>query len=216
MGRTIQFGEEVAGYRIPVLNEREVRASAGIFFLFLFCSIMLVYFKGDFSLLKYFIVIFLTDFTIRVFVNPRFSPSLILGRLIVSRQKPEYVGAPQKKFAWKIGLGLASLMFFLLIVLNAHSAISGVSCLVCLLFLFFEAAFGICVGCVFYGWIYKEKAEYCPGEICDPADKQGIQKTSIAQVMIILGFMVYISLGILLLNDAFRVNPGSLWEILKF
>jgi hypothetical protein len=42
---------------------------------------------------------FLTDFIIRVFVNPKFSPTLIIGRLIVSNQVPEYVGAPQKKFA---------------------------------------------------------------------------------------------------------------------
>ncbi len=34
MSKTIQFGEIVEGYNIPVLNEREVRASAGILFLF--------------------------------------------------------------------------------------------------------------------------------------------------------------------------------------
>jgi len=36
----------------------------------------------------------------------RFSPWLILGRLIVRNQTPEYVGAAQKKFAWIIGVEL--------------------------------------------------------------------------------------------------------------
>src|SRR5215212_9671593 len=136
--KTIQFGEDVEGYGIPVLNEREIRASAGMMFLALFISLMLILFQQDFSLVKYVIVIFLTDFIIRVFVSPRFSPVLIIGRLVVSRQTPEYVGAPQKKFAWKIGLALSALMFFLMVILNSYSILTGVTCLVCLLFLFFE------------------------------------------------------------------------------
>jgi len=103
MNKGKQFGETVEGYNIPVLNEREIRASAGILFLFLFISWMLIIFKENFILIKYFNLIFLTDFIIRVFINPKFSPSLIVGRLIVSRQNPEYVGAAQKKFAWTIG-----------------------------------------------------------------------------------------------------------------
>jgi hypothetical protein len=30
--KVIQFGEDVEGYNVPVLNEREIRASAGILF----------------------------------------------------------------------------------------------------------------------------------------------------------------------------------------
>jgi len=96
MSKTIQFGENVAGYDVRVLNEREIRASAGIMFLATFISLMLILFKNDFLLIKYVITIFLVDFFIRVFVNPKYSPSLIIGRLIVRNQVPEYVGAPQK------------------------------------------------------------------------------------------------------------------------
>ena len=32
MNKIIKFGEDVEGYNIPVLNEREIRASAGILF----------------------------------------------------------------------------------------------------------------------------------------------------------------------------------------
>jgi hypothetical protein len=34
------FGEKVAGYEIRVFNEREVRAAAGIVFLFAFIAFM--------------------------------------------------------------------------------------------------------------------------------------------------------------------------------
>jgi len=211
----VKFGEHAEGYDIPVLNEREIRASAGILFLLMFSSLMLIQFKGNFLMIKYVITIFLIDLLIRVFVNPRFSPLLIVGRLVVSRQRPEYVAAPQKKFAWKIGLGFVTVMFFLLIIVNSHSVITAVSCLLCLLFLFLESALGICIGCLIYGWWYKEKAEYCPGEICDVTKKQDIQKISTMQVVVILGFTIYILLAIFLLNDIFSVNPGNLWDKLS-
>ena len=104
MSTIIKFGEDVKGYNIRVLNEREIRAAAGILFLMMFISIQVAAIKGDFLLLKYAVVIFLTDMLIRVFINPKFSPTLIIGRLIVRNQVPEYVGAQQKKFAWIIGI----------------------------------------------------------------------------------------------------------------
>jgi len=209
--KIIKFGEEVAGFNIPVLNEREIRAAAGILFLLMFISLMMILFKGNFLLIKYGITIFLTDFLIRVFINPRFSPSLILGRLIVRNQVPEYVGAQQKKFAWIIGLVLAATMFIFFIIVNAYSPITGIICLICLLFLFFETAFGICLGCKFYSLFYKEKAQYCPGEVCDSKSKQGIQKTSGVQMLIILGFIVYIFLAVYFFNDNFSKRPYELF-----
>ena len=215
MNKLIKFGEDVEGYNIPVLNEREIRASAGILFVFMFIALMLILFKENFLMIKYFIITFLTDLIIRVFVNPKFSPSLIIGRLIVSRQVPEYVGAAQKKFAWKIGVALASLMFFLLVVVNSTSIITGLTCLICLVFLFFESAFGICLGCKFYSIFYKKNIQYCPGEVCDVKSKQDIQKTSRVQILIIFGFIVYVVLTILFFNDLFSKNPKNLWEIIS-
>jgi hypothetical protein len=213
MSQIIRFGEEVEGYNIPVLNEREIRASAGIFFLIILISLMLVIFKQDFLLIKYTITMFLTDFIIRVFVNPKFSPSLIIGRLIVRNQVPEYVGARQKKFAWIIGIVLATIMFIHLVVVNAFSPITGIVCLICLIFLFFESAFGICLGCKFYPLFFKEKAQYCPGEVCDVKSKQDIQKTSKVQLLIVFGFVVYILLAVFLFNDNFSKKPYDLFGI---
>lgn len=215
MNEAMKFGETVEGYTIPVLNEREIRASAGILFLVMLISLMLILFKQNFLPIKYVITIFLTDFIIRVFVSPKLSPTLIIGRLIVYRQNPEYVGAVQKKFAWVIGLTLATIMFFLLVVLNTYSIITGLICLTCLIFLFFESAFGICLGCLLYGWYYKEKAQYCPGEICDVKAKQEIQKISLVQIGIVIGFIAFVLCMAYLFNDNFRVKPTDLWVKLK-
>ena len=211
MNKIINFGEDVAGYNIPVLNEREIRAAAGILFLIMFISIMTVVLKGNFLLLKYGVTIFLTDIVIRVIVNPKFSPSLIIGSMIVRNQVPEYVGAQQKKFAWIIGVILATITFIHIAVLNARSPIAGIICLICLIFLFFETAFGICLGCKFYSMFYKEKAQYCPGEVCDVKSKQDIQKTSRVQMLIILGFIAYIFLAVFLFNENFSKRPYELF-----
>lgn len=193
MSKICQFGEDVDGYNIPVLNEREIRAAAGIFFLFLFIAVAQIGSKGDFTMLKYLISIFLLDFSIRVFINPKFAPSLILGRLLVRRQTPEYVGARQKKFAWIIGVTLAAIMFVHMVVFNAYSPITGIICMICLVFLFFESAFGICLGCIMYPWFFKDKVQYCPGEVCELKDRQAIQKTSGVQIIIFFLFMAIVT-----------------------
>ncbi len=213
MNRAFQFGENVNGYNIRVLNEREIRASAGIWFLFIFMSLMLIVFKQNFIPVKYAITLFLTDFIIRVFINPKFSPSLIIGRLIVRNQTPEYVGARQKRFAWIIGVSLSALMFVFLVLMNSFSPITGITCLICLIFLFFEACFGICLGCKVYSIVYKEKVQYCPGEICDSKSKQDIQKTSGIQLLIVLGLVAYIFVIANLFNNQFRKEPHALFNI---
>jgi hypothetical protein len=211
MSKVIGFGETVEGYSIPVLNEREIRASAGLLFLAVFLSMMFIVFNSDFVPIKYVITMFLTDFIIRVFVNPRYSPTLIIGRLIVNNQTPEYVGAPSKKFAWIIGVTLAAIMFVFFVVVNAFSPISGIICLICLIFLFFESAFGICLGCKFYSVFFKEKAQYCPGEICTVKTKHDIQKTNGVQMLVVVGFIAYLLLTISVLNENFSKQPHDLF-----
>ncbi len=211
MNRVIAFGEDVEGYDVPVLNEREIRASAGILFLLLFIPLMYILFKGNFLPFKYGVTIFLTDFIVRVLVNPRFSPTLIIGRLIVGWQQPELVGAPQKRFAWIIGLVLSSIMFLSLVVLNATSPITGIICLLCLVFLFFESAFGICLGCKFYPLFYGTEARYCPGDVCDVKSKHPIQETSMGQIAIVFALIAYVALVALLFNDTFSRKPHNLF-----
>ena len=214
MKRLIKFGENVEGYDIPVLNEREIRAAAGILFLATFTSLMFILFKENFLPFKYVITFFLADFIIRVFINPRFSPTLILARLIVGRQTPEYVGAAQKKFAWIIGVVLAATMFVFFNIVNAYSPITGIICIICLIFLFFESAFGICLGCKFYPLFFKDKVQYCSGEVCDVKSKQDIQRISKSQLFMLLAFIAFIFITVYLFNDRFSEKPYDLLELI--
>jgi hypothetical protein len=211
MKKIIQFGEQVPGYEIPVLNEREIRAAAGILFLVIYTSLMLIIFNNDFRMVKYVVALFFIDFMIRVFVNPKYSPSLIIGRMIVRNQVPEYVGAKQKQFAWIIGVLLSGLMFVLLVVVNATSPITGIVCLMCLLFLFFEAVFGICLACKVYRLMYGEKAQYCPGEVCEVKSRQPIQRISRAQIAIVFVFIASIFLMVRLFAPVINVAPHNMF-----
>jgi hypothetical protein len=131
--------------------------------------------------------------------------------LIVRNQTPEYVGAAQKKFAWIIGIVLAGTMFVLFNIVNAFSPITGIICLICLIFLLFESAFGICLGCKLYPLFFKDKVQYCPGEVCDVKNKQEIQKTSAGQLLIVVIFTAFIFLTVYFMNDRFSVMPHALF-----
>jgi hypothetical protein len=209
------FGEKVDDYKIPVLNEREIRAASGIMFLFALISLFVIINSKAFATAKFFVLIFLIDFIIRLFVNPKFAPVLIIGRLIVKNQRPEYVGAPQKKFAWIIGLTLSGIMFILLNVLNTYSIITGLICLICLIFLFFESAFGICLGCLFYRRFSKEEVKYCPGEVCEIKDRDPIQEINQTQRLILLAFVIVVIALILILKSTYSEMPANLWEKLS-
>ena len=189
MASFLQFGEDHPDYSVRVLNEREARGAAGIMFLFAMIAFMTAWFKGDFTPTKLTIVAFFIDFFIRVLINPRFSPTLIMARWMVNNQTAEYVGAPQKRFAWSIGLVLATFMMFLVVINDVRGPINMITCLVCLILLFFESAFGICVGCKMYNLFNKEKAQLCPGNVCEIKDRQSIQIVTLAQALIAIGYV---------------------------
>lgn len=213
MRKIFGFGETVPGFEIPVLNEREIRAAAGLFFVLMFVAVLMAIMIQNFTLLKFAVVIFLFDFIIRVMVNPRYAPTLILGRLIVRNQTPEYVGAPQKKFAWIIGLSLGLIMLVFQVIINSFSPITGLICLICLVFLLFESAFGICLGCKFYPLFFRGKVQYCPGEVCDVRSRHEIQKVSGAHFAIIAGFSIFIVVLVILFNDTFSLPPYDLFGL---
>jgi len=181
------FGENVEGYAVPVLNEREVRAGAGILF-FVSLTVFLGAWYADLMLpAQMMIVGFFFDFLIRV-TNPRYSPSLILGRFAVSTQTPEYTAASPKRFAWMIGLSLATIMVVTLIFLSQMSIMNFAICALCIVLLFMESAFGICLGCVVYNKVLKKEVVLCPGNICEIKEKEPIQKISLNQIILLVIF----------------------------
>ena len=189
MRNFFEFGEQITGYEVRVLNERAVRASAGLLFLATFIAFMNAWLMGNFQPTRVFVVAFLIDFGIRIFINPRYAPSLILGQWIVRKQQPEYVGAPQKRFAWAIGFVLALAMLYLMVLNNVVGPINLLVCAACLILLFYETAFGICIGCNVYNLLHEEKAQLCPGGACEvsPAKNSGM---SPGQIVMLLGFAV--------------------------
>lgn len=196
MGKLFGFGETVAGYEVPVLNEREVRAAAGILFLFALVAFMNAWLMGNFHLTRLFVVAFLIDFMIRVSVNPAFSPSMVLGRFAVRNQAPEYVGAPQKRFAWGIAAVLALSMLYLIVLNHVVGPINLIICLACLTLMFFESAFGICLGCKLYNLSFREQAKLCPGDACEANTRHDIQRVGGAQmatVVVFLGLMALLN-----------------------
>ena len=177
------YGEVVPGYEVRVLNEREARAAAAILFALGLISLLNSLMFGVTFLAKSFVAFFTLDFVIRV-IKPEYAPSLLLGRFFVRNQTPEYVGAPQKRFAWAIGLLLALPMFYYVTIHFTPGLDKVIICMLCLLLLFFEAAFSICAGCKLYTFLTRKKAQHCPGGVCEVRFKDPVQKFTAAQGVI--------------------------------
>jgi len=198
-----KYGEVVEGYDVRVINEREARAAAGILFVFGILSLLNAVMLGHGIVTRYFISFFTLDFLIRV-INQNYSPSLMLGRFFVQNQTPEYVGAAQKRFAWMLGLILALPMFYLLVIHWQPNPIKLLVCIICLILLFLESAFSICLGCKIYNMIMSSKAKHCPGGVCELKRKEKIQTFSIAQKIIL--FMTVSLIAYALYAYTYKIN----------
>jgi hypothetical protein len=149
----VSFGEKVKGIDYKVLDEREVRASAGIMFLMGLIAMIPAIFFQNYKLIPYMSGFMMLSFMISVFINPNYSPAQILAKLITYKQNPIYIGAIQKRFAWSLGLCISALVFFMSIPLQTNASLfepTCMLCLICMLLMFLETAFGICVGCQIY------------------------------------------------------------------
>jgi len=158
----------------PVVNERAIRATAGIMFALGFFTLLYTIFHcGDMRVAQFVVPLFTLDFLLKV-INPLYSPLGFLGRLLTKNQKPEYVGAIQKRFAWLLGLIMASAVSIILFVFQIRGPLPIILCSICLLLMWLESACGICVGCKIYYWLVDKKLikkpdvnPACPGGVCD-------------------------------------------------
>lgn len=194
MNEFFKFGEKVDGYDVRVINEREARAAAGILFVIGLLSLVNATMLGHAIVTKYFISFFTLDFLIRV-INPSYSPSMLLGRMFVQNQVPEYVGATQKRFAWAIGLALALPMFYLLVIHWQPNPVKVLICVICLFLLIMESAFSICLGCKIYNFVMSKRATHCPGGVCEIRKKEKIQTFNPTQMIIVTLTTIVLSTG---------------------
>jgi len=206
------FGEWVEGYDVRVINEREARAAAGILFFFAFLAFMHAWLTGNFMYERLMIIGFLIELFIRVFINPKYAPVMILARWIVRNQRVEYVGAPQKRVAWGLGLAVAVFMYWLVMIQNNFGQVNLAGCLVCVTLVYFEAAFGICLGCWLYKKVSRNSAQLCPGGTCEIRRKEKIQKINPLQWVIAAAFAAFI-IAIPTMNLWNIQNPNQpTWE----
>lgn len=173
----ISFGEYVDGRSYKVVDERRMRASAGLMFLMGSIASINAFIFQNYIVVPYIAGFLMLNFIIGIFINPKFSPTIFVAWLFVRKQSALPIGAIQKKFAWSLGLGLSILIFGLsLFLINDPSYFDPVCmlCLLCLFLLFFEMAFGICIGCkLYYVALYlkliraPEEKPNCMGDACE-------------------------------------------------
>jgi hypothetical protein len=173
----ISFGEYIDGKKYKIIDERRIRASAGIMFLLGLIAFVNGFILQEYIIIPYIAGILMLNFIIGIFINPKFSPTVFIAYLFVHKQSPLPIGAIQKKFAWSLGLALSTAIFILsFYLLNDVSYFEPVCmlCLICLLFLYLETAFGICVGCKLYYLairlkLLKKPVEKpnCMGDVCE-------------------------------------------------
>lgn len=160
------IGAVVPGFVVPVIDERAVRAAAAILFLAGAVGFGLAAATGTVRPLQPFGMVFMIDMYLRVAVGDRWSPTLALGRFLVRRLPPDWVGAPQKAFAWWLGFGLAVVSCASSGLLAAPLGLTLALCAVCLSLLFIEAAFGICAGCTLQRVFSRASPHHCSGDAC--------------------------------------------------
>ena len=172
----ISFGEYKDGRKYKTLDERGVRASAGIMFLLALVAFVNAFFLQRFHVIPFIAGFLALNFAIGIFINPKFSPTVIIATYITRNQSELPIGAIQKKFAWGLGLTLSVSILILSILLQSDpfffKSVCAL-CILCLFLLFAETAFGICVGCELYHsflkmkWIKEpEEKPNCMGDSC--------------------------------------------------
>jgi hypothetical protein len=176
----LEFGERAPGLTVrgrelhaPVVDERVVRAAAGLTMVIGAVAFSYAYFTKQYIPLQAAASLFALEFAIRVTAGIRYSPIGIVARAMTRGQPPEWVSAKPKRFAWTLGLAMAFAMTAI-----TNSGIRGylprTICLICLTLMWMESALGICLGCQIYGllvrrgWVTRDPAvELCADGGCD-------------------------------------------------
>ena len=161
--------------RFAVLNERAVRATAGIMMVLAAIAIAFAYFEQNFLPVRIISVVFVVDYAVRQIAGlTPLSPIGILGSFLVANQRPEWVGASQKRFAWALGLAMA-LIIAVLSNLGIYGSFVMILGLTLIALLWLESVVGACMGCATYSVLIKfdlihpEDAPACGGNACEVA-----------------------------------------------
>ena len=161
--------------RFPVVNERAVRATAGIVMVLAAVAIAIAYFDKNYTPIRIIAVLVAADYAVRQVAGlTPLSPIGTLGTFLVRNQTPEWVGATQKRFAWALAFGMA-LLIAILTNVGVHGLGVQLIGLMLIGLLWLESVVGFCVGCFIYSRLIKadlihpEDAPACGGNSCEIA-----------------------------------------------
>ena len=180
-------GERVFGLTVGVtqprgrvLDEREVRAAAGLTMLSGAVAFSYAYFDKQYVPLQVVASLFFLEFLIRVTVGLRYSPFGVLAHAMTLGRAPEWVSARPKRFAWTLGLAMA---FAMTVITNSgiRGYLPRTMCLICLLLMWMESALGLCLGCQIHSLIDRRRrtASTSGGEACTDCADQPPAQTSL-------------------------------------
>ena len=186
------YGETVVGRAAdgrPILagmyNEHQVRAAAGVTLALGALAFVQAYFAKEYRPIQVVTVFFFVEFLVRVTIGLKYSPVGLLAKFLVARQRPHWVSAKPKRFAWTLGLSLSLAMA---VITNAgiRGALPLTICLLCMALMWLEAVLGLCLGCEIYGllvrrrWIAPDPAfEVCGSGACSLDDESKVGKSAV-------------------------------------
>lgn len=128
------------------VDEHQVRAAAGLTMALGAVAFAYAYFRQLYWPLQAVSAFFTLEFALRLTLGLRRSPVGLLAGLLTRRHVPEWVSVRPKRFAWTLGLAMASAMAVI-----TNSGIRGwlprSICLLCLALMWLESAAGLCLGC---------------------------------------------------------------------
>ncbi len=159
-------------HKLQLVNEREVRSTAGILFAIGVSAFWYVILTKDFSPLYVIVPAFWLEFVLKVARKSAYSPVDFLGRLLVRGQEPDLVSLSPKLFAWSMGLAMSSVMS-LLVLKGVTGWAPFLICGSCLVFMWLEAVCGFCVGCAIYRLLKPDRENIeltdvrCAGNYCE-------------------------------------------------
>ncbi len=156
-----------------VVNEKQARAAAGITMAAGAVAFVYANFEKLFWPIRTVSTLFFVDFLIRVTRGLERSPSGLFAGWMTRRETPQWVSARPKRFAWTLGLVMASAMA---VITNSgiHGPLPRTICLICLTLMWLEAVLGLCLGCEIYGFMVRRgwraadtAYEICANGACD-------------------------------------------------
>ena len=128
------------------VDEHRVRAAAGLTMALGAVAFGYAYFRQLYWPLQAVSAFFTLEFLLRLTLGLRRSPVGLLAGLLTRRHRPEWVSVRPKRFAWTLGLAMASAMAVI-----TNSGVRGwlprSICLLCLALMWLESAAGLCLGC---------------------------------------------------------------------